>query len=136
MLDTNVALALFAFADPTCKSLAVAVRERRLQAVASVATRDEWLCVLWRDALPFEPATRLAAAAAFDTQVLDAYTAGTDRSAALPHCRDPDDQIFLELARDAGCAVLFSRDRELLKLSRRCMRVAGFSVCLPEEYRR
>jgi|CXWL01.1.fsa_nt_gi hypothetical protein len=43
VLDTNVALALFAYADPACSTLAKALHERRLQVVANAATRAECL---------------------------------------------------------------------------------------------
>ena len=52
----------------------------------------------------------------------------------LPRCRDPDDQRFLELARDAGAAALVTRDRELLRLARRTMRMARFDVLTPESW--
>ncbi len=135
VLDTNAALALFAYADPSCKALADVLRERRLQAVANAATRAEWLRVLGRDTLAFSAGIRQQAMNAFDAQVLDVEGgAATHGQAPLPRCCDPDDQVFLELARDAGCAVLFTRDRELLKLSRRCSRVAGLDVRLPEDF--
>jgi putative PIN family toxin of toxin-antitoxin system len=38
----------------------------------------------------------------------------------LPLCRDPDDQKFLELAAAAKADCLVTRDRELLRLTRRC----------------
>jgi len=38
----------------------------------------------------------------------------------LPQCRDPDDQKFLTLAAAARADCLVSRDRELLRLARRC----------------
>jgi predicted nucleic acid-binding protein len=137
VLDTNVGLALFAYRDPGCVALAAALRGGRLQAVANVATRAEWQRVLRRDELRLDAATRDHAAQAFDAQVCDA-TAGRvplPTSACLPRCRDPDDQMFLELARDAGAIALYSRDRELLKLSRRTQRMAGFAVLRPEDHR-
>jgi predicted nucleic acid-binding protein len=39
---------------------------------------------------------------------------------AVPVCRDPDDQKFLTLAAGAGADCLVTRDRELLRLSRKC----------------
>ena len=35
----------------------------------------------------------------------------------LPRCRDPHDQVFLELAAAGGAAVLVTGDRDLLDLS-------------------
>lgn len=135
VLDTNASLALFAYADPSCAALLAALREGRLQAVANLATRTEWLQVLAREALRLDDKRRSRAVQLFDALVT---TIGTDPAAAraavsLPRCRDRDDQMFLELARDAGALALYTRDRELLKLSRRTQRLAGFVVLRPED---
>lgn len=55
-------------------------------------------------------------------------------AAPLPRCADPDDQKFLELARDAGAAWLLSRDAALLALARRCERQHGFRIVPPERF--
>lgn len=135
VLDTNASLALFAYADSSCAALLAALREGRLQAVANLATRTEWLQVLTRDALKLDDKRRNRAVQLFDALVT---TIGPDPAAAgaavsLPRCRDRDDQMFLELARDAGAVTLYTRDRELLKLSQRTRRLAGFDVRLPED---
>src|ERR687885_282720 len=39
--------------------------------------------------------------------------------ASLPHCRDPDDQKFIEAAALARADVLVTKDRALLELNRR-----------------
>lgn len=135
VLDTNVALALYAWADPRCAALAAALRGQRLCAVANAATRAEWLRILQHDELRLDATVRTCAAAAFDAQVADIDGVSPPRSTALPRCRDPDDQIFLELAQASGAIALYSRDRELLKLSRRTQRYAGFAVLRPEEFR-
>lgn len=136
VLDTNASLALFAYADSSCALLLAALREGRLQAVANLATRAEWLQVLAREALKLDDKRRSLAVQLFDALVT---TIGTDPAAAraavsLPRCRDRDDQMFLELARDAGAVTLYTRDRELLKLSRRTQRLAGFVVQPPEDF--
>ena len=133
VLDTNVALALFAYADPTCAALARALRERRLQAHANAATRTEWLCVLARDRLGLDTDTRQCAQRAFDSLVIT-VDASPVTPMRLPRCRDPDDQVFLEIARDLECVALLTRDRQLLKLSKQTARSCGFRVCRPEEY--
>lgn len=128
VLDTNVCLALFLYADPACAALRGLLGTH--QAVANAATRDEWLRVLQEGSFPFEQERRLAAAAAFEQSTLQLDAA--PRTILLPRCRDPDDQKFLELARDAGAVALVTRDRELLRLARRTRRAAGFDVLSPE----
>jgi putative PIN family toxin of toxin-antitoxin system len=135
VLDTNVSLALFAYADPNCARLHQALRQGRLCAVADAATRAEWQRVLQRDGLRLSPEVRDRAAICFDAVVLMlGNVAAAAPAPELPRCRDTDDQMFLELARDAGALALYSRDRELLKLSRRTQRQAGFRILRPEDH--
>lgn len=136
VLDTNASLALFAWEDPDCAALAAALRDGRLQAVANAATREEWLRVLSRDQLRLTAATRERAAQAFNARVRDvtALRVALPAAATLPRCRDPDDQMFLELAHAAAAGALISRDRELLRLSRRTERSSGFVVLRPEAF--
>lgn len=128
VLDTNVCLALFLYADPACGALRGLLGSH--QAVANAATRGEWLRMLREGQFPFDEGRRAAAGAAFDrcTRLLDL----SPRALPLPRCRDPDDQKFLELARDASAVMLVTRDRELLRLARRTRRDAGFDVLTPE----
>jgi putative PIN family toxin of toxin-antitoxin system len=135
VLDTNVSLALFAWADLSCAALATALLEQRLRAVVNAATRAEWLRILERPELRLDATVLARAAAAFDELVVDVETEHSPAPLALPRCRDPDDQMFLELAHASGAIALYSRDRELLKLSRRTQRLAGFAVLRPEDHR-
>jgi predicted nucleic acid-binding protein len=49
----------------------------------------------------------------------------------LPLCRDPDDQKFLELARDCKASALVTKDRALLELARRKRRPLPFRIVRP-----
>jgi len=49
----------------------------------------------------------------------------------LPKCRDPDDQKFLELARDCGADYLVTKDKALLVLVRRKIRPAPCRIVTP-----
>ena len=53
--------------------------------------------------------------------------------AHLPVCRDPDDQKFLELARECRADFLVTKDRELLRLARRQLRPAPFRIVTPAQ---
>jgi len=52
---------------------------------------------------------------------------------ALPLCRDPDDQKFLELARAARADWLISKDRALLDLARRVRLTEAFEILGPQD---
>ena len=51
----------------------------------------------------------------------------------LPKCRDPDDQMFLELALVGHADILISRDNLVLKLARARQRPCPFAILAPED---
>ncbi len=53
---------------------------------------------------------------------------------ALPVCKDPDDQKFLELAASCGADVLITKDKALLKLARRMKKLPLFRILTPEQW--
>ncbi len=139
MLDTNVCLDLLVFADPRVAHLASALRSRRVIAMASAETRAEWQRVLGYPTLRLDSDRRVALTGAFDALVHNGGRAGettvaTRKTAALPRCVDPDDQKFLELARDTGARWLLSRDRDLLQLAARCRRDGHFVILTPQTW--
>ena len=56
--------------------------------------------------------------------------------ATLPRCDDPDDQMFLELARDCRADALITRDRDLLALAARKVKPLPFRIITPREFAR
>jgi len=132
VLDTNVCLDAFVFDDPRAARLVDALASKEAVAVTRDDCRDEWLAVLRYPLLKLDEARIAAAIARFDAMVsllpLEAP------AQALPRCRDPDDQKFLELAAASGATVLFSRDAELLRLDRRTRREGLFAITTPENW--
>lgn len=133
VLDTNTVLALWHFEDPAL------VRLRRLIDTGSVelATRADALEEL-RRVLAYR---QFAIDADKQACMLDAYSLRCIRSGdepanlpMLPLCRDPDDQKFLEIARDAGASRLLSRDKLLLKLNRHRLVRPLFGIVTPESF--
>ncbi|HVI57170.1 MAG TPA: putative toxin-antitoxin system toxin component, PIN family [Luteibacter sp.] len=134
VLDTNVCLDAFVFDDPRAAPLVAALAAGNVEAVTRADCRDEWLGVLAYPALKLDEARRAEAAARFDRCVTLLATAPDASCVALPRCRDPDDQKFLELAASAGAAILFSRDAEVLRLARRTVRDGLFAILRPEDW--
>jgi putative PIN family toxin of toxin-antitoxin system len=134
VLDTNVWLDLLVFRDARVAFLFDALHEGRLRAASNPACRDEWTRVLRYPALALSESQCVALEAAYDQ--LSNHCARSESSAPvpLPHCKDRDDQKFLELAREAHAVALLSRDAELLKLARRAQRGAGFAILRPEAF--
>lgn len=131
VLDTNVCLDLLVFASDLSAPLLARLRDGTLQAVTRSDCRAEWHRVLTYPALRLDEARRDALQAAYDSLTLAIDAAPSPEPARLPRCRDPDDQKFLELARDAGAVALVTRDAELLALARRAARAGLFVIAPP-----
>jgi putative PIN family toxin of toxin-antitoxin system len=145
VLDTNVCLDAFVFEDPRVAPLVAALEAGDVEAVTRADCRDEWVGVLRYPALKLDDARRAEAEARFDRSVtvLDGVAAGDVVTVAsvdvaprpaLPRCRDPDDQKFLELAAASGASFLFSRDAEVLRLGRWTLRDGLFAIVKPEDW--
>ena len=130
--DTNVCLDLFVFDDPQCASLLAAVHAGEIELVTREDCRAEWLAVLAYPALKLNDERRAHAAERFDAVVHDIPSSmARQDDVALPRCRDPDDQKFLELAQQSGAIALLTRDDALLRLARRTRREGLFQILLP-----
>ncbi|AEG91350.1 putative toxin-antitoxin system toxin component, PIN family [Ramlibacter tataouinensis] len=118
VLDTNIVLDLFVFADEAARPLLPALREGRLQWLATCAMRDELERVL---AYP-QIARRLVFHGLQPGDVLDRF----DRHARIVDipakapltCRDADDQKFIDLAVAWG-GWLLSKDKAVLSMRKR-----------------
>jgi putative PIN family toxin of toxin-antitoxin system len=132
VLDTNVCLDLFVFRDPRWASLLAALESGAIEAVTRADCRDEYLFVLHYPHLPLDDNTRPEAAARFDALIR--VVAPDSRALRLPVCTDRDDQKFLEIARDAGAAILVTKDKALLKLAKRNARDGLFRIMTPEAW--
>lgn len=136
VIDTNVCLDLFVFRDPRWSALLIALQQGAVQAVTRDDCRTEWLRVLEYPHLPLDEQSRPDAIAKFDALImhLDALAARPRMEVRLPVCSDPDDQKFLELARDADAQTLITKDKALLKLGRKTARAGLFSIVPPEKW--
>lgn len=132
VLDTNVCLDLFVFHDPRWAALLAALEAGTLQAITRADCRMEYLVVLNYPHLPLDEASRAVSAARFDAliTVVEPAVSGI----RLPVCSDKDDQKFLELARDAGAAILITKDKALLKLARKTAKAGMFRIIVPEAW--
>ncbi len=133
VLDTNVCLDLFVFHDPRWTALLTAIQEKRVRAITRASCRDEWLAVLHYKQLPINDETRPMFAAAFD-QWIECVAPDARSLVALPLCSDPDDQQFMELARDSGATHLITKDKALLKCAKRIAKLKLFNILTPEDF--
>jgi putative PIN family toxin of toxin-antitoxin system len=129
VIDTNCVLDLWVFDDPDSAGLKGMITSGQLQWVATAAMQDEWCRVL---DYPLIQRARLQRGLDATT-ILEAiepwvtWMPTADRCSTL--CRDPDDQLFIDLALAHG-ALLVSKDREVLALQPALMR-QGVRVLKP-----
>ena len=120
VLDTNIVLDVFVFADMATKPIRKALEAGELDWIATRPMRDELARVLgYPQIVP-----RLA----FYQLSADDVLASFDRHARLVevavkarlNCSDPDDQKFIDLAVSTQ-ALLLSKDRHVLSMSKRLL---------------
>ena len=120
VLDTNIVLDLFVFADPQARPLKLALAQRQFQWLATQPMREELTRVL---AYP-KIMSRLASCSLTASEVLMQFDVQTHRVDVAPKakftCRDLDDQKFIDLAV-AHKALLLSKDNAVLCMTKRLL---------------
>ena len=127
VLDTNVVLDWLHFGDPSCRALGGAVESGRVHWIATAAMRQELESVLSRGIPGRWPIDLPGVLRTWDRWVIDAQRLDAStgpgklgsRSAPFLRCQDVDDQKFIDLALAVGASVLLSRDRAVLRVTRR-----------------
>jgi len=127
VLDTNVALDWLVFRDVGARPLGLALARGDLCWLATAAMRAELAHMLAHASLAHWAPDGERALASFDA--LAVLSAAPERPGPL-HCRDPDDQMFIDLALAASARWLLTRDKALLRLARRA-RTLGVEVTTP-----
>lgn len=133
VLDTNVLLSLYVFADSRFANLRELIETGQWRAVTNDACLAEFARVLAYPMFSLTPQQQSTALASYTAFAHRHYLSGSmQHPIPLPRCTDADDQKFLELARDSGAKCLVTSDRALLKLARRLSRAGMFRVITPE----
>lgn len=118
VLDTNIVLDAFVFDDPRARPLKLALAAHQLEWIATKAMRDELVRVLaYPKIVPrmlFHQVDAAHVLAQFDGQA----TLVDSAPKAAVTCRDPDDQIFIDLAVSQQ-ALLLSKDQAVLCMHKR-----------------
>jgi uncharacterized protein len=130
VLDTHVVLDGWWFVDPRARELVLAIEAGHLAWQATPDMRAELVDVLGRSPFAARSGLVSAALAAFDRW---ARPRPAPRPVNAPCCTDPDDQMFIDLAIDAGARWLFSRDRAVTSLAR-ALAYRGCVVLAPEAW--
>ncbi len=114
ILDTNALLDWRVFKDPAAHPLAQCLSEGRFRWLASPAMEKEWHQVWPRSTFArWQPDPALTTTVYAQAEMVAEPPRGPFR------CKDPDDQVFIDLAMHVKAQWLFSKDAALLKLARR-----------------
>ena len=113
VLDTNVVLDLFHWANVDAVPIMAALEAGRIECLVDDRTLDELQRVLTYPQLKLTDEMIVARYAKYRSLVQH-IPAG--EAPPLPRCKDRDDQKFLELAARSGADILVSKDKALLKL--------------------
>lgn len=135
VLDTNVLLSLWVFADSRFAILLDLIAAGRLRPLTDQDCLAEFERVLGYPefGLDLSAQRRILAdyaGSAFCVVKEDRARPGLP----LPQCHDADDQKFLELARDGRADTLVTSDKQLLKLARRKLLADQFRIMTPERF--
>lgn len=131
VLDTNVLVSLWIFADSRYAPLRTALEDGRWQALTNEACRAEFARVLNYPQFALPPQRQQQALAEYGRLAVAVIDLPAER-APLPRCKDRDDQKFLELARDGAAEWLVTADRALLVLARRQRLAHLFQIVTPD----
>lgn len=131
VLDTNIVLDLFVYNDPLQATLNKAFRAGSLQWLATLAMRDELARVLDYPQVAKRRLANTQSADAVLTQ-MDSLAKFVDAAPKAPYiCKDPDDQIFVDLVCQHQC-LLLSKDKAVLAMRSRLTRLgATVSTSMP-----
>jgi len=129
VLDTNVWLDWLVFDDPAVMPLKAARANGVVGIAINAACLEELGRVLAYPEFELDSPTRTAL---FSKVRNCTYRVDTRLLSPLPRCADPDDQKFLELARDAKAEWLITKDKALLILAKKRFAGTEFRIGTPE----
>jgi putative PIN family toxin of toxin-antitoxin system len=134
VLDTNVWIDWLVFDDPSITPIKAAQQDGRIHIVVDEACLGELNAVLAYPEFGLDDAQKKNHLAEVARCTIMHDDRQPKRAILLPRCSDPDDQKFLELARDAQADWLITRDKALLRIRRKRLEAAGFRIGTPMQW--
>jgi uncharacterized protein len=132
VLDTNVLVSLYVFADSRFAPLRANMEGGAWQAISNDACFEEFRRVLAYPMFALSEERQQDALTAYAGKVARIDGPPPSSATSLPRCKDRDDQKFLELARDGAADWLVTADKALLRLARRDRLRGLFRILTPE----
>ena len=130
VIDTNTWLDWLVFDYPCVRQLQQAVADGAAMPCATARTRAELADVLHRRQFAARLPQPLLALERYDRLVSQA----PEPPACGLVCRDPDDQVFIDLAATRGAGWLVTKDKALLALARAARRQFGVQILVPAAF--
>lgn len=133
VIDTNVLISALLFRNGRLRNLRQAWQAGQFQPIVSAATSSELVRVLHYKKFKLDASEIQEALALYipyvETHVIKASAKSLKQ---VPICRDPKDQMFLNLAQSAQADFLISGDEDLLSLDDPAMKQLCFRVVTPQ----
>jgi putative PIN family toxin of toxin-antitoxin system len=114
VLDTNVILDLLVFKDPSAKPIRLLLDAKQVDAVRTQASIAELIDVIGRPTFRLSPEDQASIVRAWEST--SRLLENTAIEPAPFACRDPDDQVFIDMAYSLRPALLLSKDLRVLEL--------------------
>ena len=134
ILDTNIWLDWLVFTDPLIVPIQAAVAGEKVDLIGTQSMCDELSDVLTRAYL----ADRLYARFKNVNDAIAVWLEHTTICLSAPtaslHCKDNDDQIFVDLALATTPTILVSKDRAVLSLAKRARRRGETLIIHPKDW--
>ena len=133
VFDTNVVMDLFHFKAPPLVPLMAAIESGTVVCLANDQTLAELMRVTGYKQFKLDATEQQRLFDAYRTYLTLVTQSVPPDAPRLPKCRDPDDQMFLELALAGHADLLISRDNLVLKLAKARQRPCPFGILPPEQ---
>jgi predicted nucleic acid-binding protein len=114
VLDTNVILDLLVFKDPSTEPIRLLLDAKQVDAVRNEASTLELIDVIQRPMFKLSRADQATIVQSWESSAR--LLENTAIEPAPFTCRDPDDQVFIDMAYSVRPALLLSKDLRVLEL--------------------
>ena len=129
VLDTNILLDIFVFNDKRALHLKEALFDKSIRFIASQKAIEEFADVLSRPLFKLDEQTQVGLLAQW--QSIAEQQDDSNLAPAPWKCKDPDDQIFLDLAYQLKPTMLISKDNAVLQIA---SRAASENILITSDY--
>lgn len=114
VLDTNVILDLLVFKDPSTEPIRLLLDAQQVDAVRTPASMAELMDVIGRPTFKLSQEEQETIREAWESSARLLENAAIESAPFT--CRDPDDQVFINMAYSIRPAFLLSKDLRVLEL--------------------